>query len=39
VDLKQEKAYFSDLNLKQKERTKREQVIILYIVIPVNMFI
>jgi hypothetical protein len=39
VVIKQEKAYFSDLNLKQKERTIREQAIILYIAIPVNMFI
>jgi hypothetical protein len=39
MDLKQEKPYFSDLNLKQKERTKGEQAIFLYIVIPVNMFI
>jgi hypothetical protein len=39
MNLKQEKPYFSDLNLKQKERTKREQVVFLFIAIPVNMFI
>jgi len=39
VVIKQEKVIYGHLNLKQKERTKREQAIILYIVIPVNMFI